>query len=183
VFDHLPRLTNLLAHLFPLQQQAQSRSGPQTPATKPDAARLASATTYHVRAAKLRDRTSTSNDDDADEDEDQHKRRCVFEKLASGGPHDEPHQHQHHYQSSSARGRHTVATNSLDRSARLAADHQDEGDPRRQYVAVQQGHDIPLKGLRKPAPQPNIYKGKTAATRLARSPTPALCLAPRSFSP
>lgn len=34
------------------------------------------------------------------------------------------------------------------------------GDPRKQYVAVQQGQDIPLKGLRKPAPQPNIYKGK-----------------------
>lgn len=33
-------------------------------------------------------------------------------------------------------------------------------DPRKQYVAVQQGHDIPLKGLRKPAPQPNLYKGK-----------------------
>lgn len=38
-----------------------------------------------------------------------------------------------------------------------------DDDPRKQYVAVQLGHDIPLKGLRKPAPQPNIYKGEFRA--------------------
>lgn len=35
-----------------------------------------------------------------------------------------------------------------------------ENNPHKQYVAVQQGRDIPLRGLRKPAPQPNLYKGK-----------------------
>lgn len=35
-----------------------------------------------------------------------------------------------------------------------------DADPRKVYVAVQQGQDIPLKGLRKPAPQPNSFKGK-----------------------
>jgi len=33
-------------------------------------------------------------------------------------------------------------------------------DPHKQYVAIQQGRDIPLQGLRRPAPQPSVYKGE-----------------------
>lgn len=43
-------------------------------------------------------------------------------------------------------------------------------DPRKQYVAVQQGHDIPLKGLRKPAPQPNVYRGKLLSPKRPADP-------------
>lgn len=37
---------------------------------------------------------------------------------------------------------------------------EEEEDARKQYIAVQQGLDIPLKGLRKPAPQASNYNGK-----------------------
>lgn len=36
----------------------------------------------------------------------------------------------------------------------------DDDAAHRQYLAVQRGEDIPLMGLRKPAPQQNIHKGK-----------------------
>lgn len=60
-------------------------------------------------------------------------------------------------------------------------------DPRRQYVAVQKGRDIPLEGLRKPAPQPNIYKGKhrlrLRATRTCRPQAQPLLVLILHFSP
>jgi hypothetical protein len=144
-----------------------------------------------VRSTKLKDRSSTSDAGAADEHnyDEQHKRRCVFEKLASGdGPREGAGHHRHQYESAttgSSKKRHSQTTSlaggtgSLDRSTRLGRPMADGGDPsgkrifdndnkpdddetepRRQYVAVQQGRDIPFKGLRKPAPQPNIYKGK-----------------------
>lgn len=41
-------------------------------------------------------------------------------------------------------------------------DDADEEDAHKQYAAIQKGRDIPLKGLRKLAPQPSVYKGKPA---------------------
>lgn len=69
-----------------------------------------------------------------------HEHSCVFTKLLK----------EDHLLNDEPRVPHSAPY----RSAQL------DEDPRKQYLAVQQGHDIPLKGLRKAAPQPNMYKGK-----------------------
>lgn len=78
----------------------------------------------------------------------EHDKRCVFNNLLKNH-HNHHHQLQQHEEIMLKGG-----LESEDPSDELAA------DPRKLYVAVQQGHDIPLKGLRKSAPKPNIYKGK-----------------------
>lgn len=144
-------------------KQQQSRSGPQTPASGHHA--------RHPRKPHESQHSPSTTDDE-------HQKRCVFSKLLSRELEDAHDEHLHGRKlpqnQSQQHSRNRLTTGSLDRSAqaRLADrdavqlydnEHEEQlelNDPHKQYVAVQQGRDIPLRGLRKPAPQPNVYKGK-----------------------
>lgn len=100
---------------------------------------------------------------------DEHERKCVFNRLLrdnANHPIDQTttttttaSSHQDQNESSSIRN-HKASYLELENRRNDADDERPSADPHKQYVAVQQGHDIPLKGLRKPAPQPNIYRGE-----------------------
>lgn len=77
------------------------------------------------------------------DDEAEHEKRCVFNRLLKE---EEASYYLGHDSQQQQQEQHLFPV--------------EQADPRKQYVAVQHGQDIPLKGLRKPAPQPNVYKGK-----------------------
>jgi len=110
-------------------QQMQSKSGPQTPVSRPN----------------LGDTCGRQSDDTGD-----HESRCIFNKLL----------------------RTELAMDRPDGEDRLQRLAQEANEnPRKQYVAVQQGRDIPLKGLRKPAPQPNVHRGELVLATSRTLPT------------
>lgn len=89
--------------------------------------------------------------------ENLHDNRCAFNKLIQAEP------ERQYYELDDE----TFDQNQLERDANMS--YQTGGDPHKQYVAVQQGRDIPLQGLRKPAPQANIYKGKFVSNNIPLS--------------
>lgn len=108
--------------------------------------------------------------------DDQHNRKCVFNaltnrSLASGYESDssyiikkkDPHHHQQQQQqqiSSTSNMYSANATTTNNTNSTTEPKRRSPIDSHRDYVAVQQGQDIPFEGLRRPAPQPHAHQGE-----------------------
>lgn len=136
------------------KREAQSKSGPQTPvARRPshfldERRRQASETNLAAAASAPSEPLATGS----------HQSKCVFERLIA--------QENNNNNNSAPRARqHQQPAAQLHHDQFLLPDETPSPplDAHRQYVAVQQGCDIPLRGLRKPLPEPNLYRGEYLA--------------------
>lgn len=135
------------------QLAQHSRSGPQTPIKSSSLGRRGE---FYREPLKDHDHYGTTRDHSDTASRQQHEQRCVFNRLLLDD------------QQPSVPAAFRASTNDGDEDDDDAQVMSNLGDdPHKQYVAVQQGHDIPLKGLRKPAPKANIYKGECTTDSVA----------------